>query len=62
MTKLRARAKESKAKLKEHKAKMKEQLEQCQHLHMSLKVLQLSKQERTRYGFKLDNFFWSKAF
>ena len=48
MSKLRAKAKESKAKLKEHKARMKEQLEQCQQLHASLKVLQLSKQERIR--------------
>ena len=48
MSKLRAKAKESKAKLKEHKARMKEQLEQCHQLHASLKVLQLSKQERIR--------------
>ena len=48
MSKLRAKAKESKAKLKEHKARKKEQLEQCQQLHASLKVLQLSKQERIR--------------
>ena len=52
MDKLRAKAKESRAKIKAHQSKLKDQLEQCQHLHASLKVLQLSKQERRRIEIK----------